>query len=99
MFAAVRSGRVERREAGRAARERERERGGPGAGGVAARQPASQPASQWASLPREPFSERRCWLAHVGHGAPMEPVLITSCVAAFLLYFNTLDAEFAYDDR
>lgn len=28
----------------------------------------------------------------------MEPVLITSCVAAFLLYFNTLDAEFAYDD-
>ncbi|XP_076036055.1 protein O-mannosyl-transferase TMTC2-like isoform X2 [Oratosquilla oratoria] len=28
----------------------------------------------------------------------MEPVLITSCLAAFLLYFNTLDAEFAYDD-
>ncbi|XP_066954615.1 protein O-mannosyl-transferase TMTC2 [Macrobrachium rosenbergii] len=28
----------------------------------------------------------------------MEPVLITSCVTAFFLYFNTLDAEFAYDD-
>lgn len=60
---------------------------------------AEQPASQWARQPRGPFSERRWWLAHVGHGAPMEPVLITSCVAAFLLYFNTLDAEFAYDDR
>lgn len=74
---------------GRRGRERRR-RGRPG---------ARQPASQWARQPRGPFSERRWWLAHVGHGAPMEPVLITSCVAAFLLYFNTLDAEFAYDDR
>ncbi|XP_069943334.1 protein O-mannosyl-transferase TMTC2-like isoform X2 [Cherax quadricarinatus] len=59
---------------------------------------SSQPATDWASQPHTPFSEKRWWLAHVGHGAPMEPVLITSCVAAFLLYFNTLDAEFAYDD-
>ncbi|KAL7643411.1 UNVERIFIED_CONTAM: hypothetical protein RMT77_005393 [Armadillidium vulgare] len=28
----------------------------------------------------------------------MEGVLIASCLAAFLLYCNTLDAEFAYDD-
>ena len=29
----------------------------------------------------------------------MAPLAVISCVLAFLLYYNTLDAEFAYDDR
>ena len=36
---------------------------------------------------------------HISSKAPLEPALITSCAIAFVLYFNTLGAEFAFDER
>lgn len=31
--------------------------------------------------------------------APMAPIVVCSAVLAFVLFYNTLDADFAYDDR
>ena len=52
------------------------------------RQLAGRPAA--ASAVRPPLA---------GGWPPMAPLAVASSVLAFLLFYNTLDADFAYDDR
>ena len=33
------------------------------------------------------------------HGPPMDQTVVLCTLVAFLLYYNTLGADFAYDDR